>query len=175
MAYMTWWWVGWLVYRGIILHGLPTQQISRQQGVNGSWAPDHAGVLSVWRPPQAGVLGHTAPQQVASTGLASTATAAPLANRVGLCCPAHPVLIGSWVGLPASGVSPQRLALCKEAVHLLLTGKLCQDGGVSKHTPYRGQKRKSYNDNSTRNKELIVFLCYENVFFHEKKNGTAYS
>lgn len=135
------------MYRGIILHGLPTQQVSRQQGVNGRGAPDHAGVLSARRSPQAGVLGHAAPQQVASTGLASAtaaaATAAPLAHRVGLCCPAHPVLIGSRVGLPAGGVGPQRLALCKEAVHLLLAGKLRQDGGVSKHTPDRGQKTTS--------------------------------
>lgn len=96
---------GWLVYCGIILHGLPTQQISRQQGVNGGGAPDHAGVFSARRSPQAGVLGHPSPQQVASAGLSSSA-AAPLANWVGLRCPAHPVLIGSWVGLPTSGVRP---------------------------------------------------------------------
>lgn len=139
------WLVGcWLVYRGIVtLHGLPAQQISRQQGVDGGGAPDHAGVLSARRPPQAGVLRHAAPQQVASTGLASStsATVAPLADSVGLRCP-HPVLIGSRVGLPAGGVRPQRLALCKEAVHLLLAGELRQDGGVSEHTPSGGQRRK---------------------------------
>lgn len=145
MAYVTWWWwwrlVGWLVYRGVILHGLSTQQISRQQGVNGGGAPDHTAVVAAWRPPQAGIMGHPAPQQVASTGLAS---AAPLANGVGLCRPAHTVLIGSWVGLPASGVVRQGLALCKEAVHLLLAGELRQDGGVSKHTPCRErQERKT--------------------------------
>lgn len=107
MAYMTWWWwVGWLVYRGIFLYGLPTQQISRQQGVNGGGASNHTGVLSAWRSPQAGVLRHTAPQQVASAGFATTTTTAPLANWVGLCRPTHPVLMGSWVGLPASGVCP---------------------------------------------------------------------
>lgn len=120
------------------LHGLSAQQISRQQGVNGGGAPDHAGVLSVGRPPQAGVLGDSAPQQVAPAGLAPTAAAtatAPLANRVGLGVPAHPILIASWVGVPARGGCPQRLALCKEAVDVLLPGELCQDGGVSKHTP----------------------------------------
>lgn len=107
MAYMTWWWcwVGWLVYRGITLHGLPTEQITRQQGVDGGGAPDHAGIIPARRSPQARVLGHPAPQKVASAGLASTATAAPLAHRVGLRCP-HPVLIGSRVSLPASGVCP---------------------------------------------------------------------
>ena len=143
MPYVTWWWwVGCLVYRSILLHGLPTQQVSRQQGVDGSGAPDRPVVLSARGSPQAGVLGHVAPQQVASAGLASAAaTAAPLAHGVGLSASAHPVLIGSGVGLPAGGVSPQRLALCKEAVHLLLPGKLRQDGGVPKHTPYRGYKR----------------------------------
>lgn len=107
MAYMTRWrWVGWLVYRGIFSHGLSTQQISRQQGVNGGGASNHTGVLSARRSPQAGVLRHAAPQQVASAGFASTTTTAPLANWVGLRCPTHPVLIGSWVGLPASGVCP---------------------------------------------------------------------
>lgn len=107
MAYMTWWWcwVGWLVYRGITLHGLPTEQITRQQGVDGGGAPDNAGIIPAWRSPQARVLGHPTPQKVASAGLASTATAAPLAHRVGLRCP-HPVLIGSRVSLPASGVCP---------------------------------------------------------------------
>lgn len=87
------------------LHGLPTQQISRQQGVNGGRAPNHSGVFPTRGSPQAGVLGHSTPKQVTSTGLASAATAAPLTNRVGLSCP-HPVLIGSRVGLPASGVGP---------------------------------------------------------------------
>lgn len=98
------------MYRGITLHRLPTQQVSRQQGVNGGGAPYHAGVFSVGWSPQAGVLGHAAPQQVTSTGFApaasSTATAAPLAHSVSLRRPAHPVLIGSLVGLPASGVRP---------------------------------------------------------------------
>lgn len=124
--------VGWLlVCHGVTLHGLSTQQISRQQGVNRRGAPNHTGVLSTWRAPQAGVLGHSTPKKVSSAGLAS---AAPLADRVGLRC-SHPVLIGSLVGLPASGVCPQWLALCKEAVHLLLPSKLCQNGGVSKYTP----------------------------------------
>lgn len=140
MAYMTWWrWVswlvGWLVCCGIILHGLPTQQISRQQGVNRGGAPNHACILSTGRTPQAGVLRHTAPQQVASAGLASAGAAAPLANWVGLRCPAHSVLIGSRVGLPARGVCPQRLALCKKAVHFLLASKLRQDCGISEHAP----------------------------------------
>lgn len=127
--------VGWLVCCGIILHGLPTQQISRQQGVNRGGAPNHACVLSTGRTPQAGVLRHTAPQQVASAGLASAGAAAPLANWVGLRCPAHSVLIGSRVGLPARGVCPQRLALCKKAVHFLLASKLRQDCGISEHAP----------------------------------------
>lgn len=135
MVVVVGWLVGCLVYCSILLHGLPTQQVSRQQGVDGSGAPDPPVVLSARGSPQAGVLGHVAPQQVASAGLAS---AAPLAHGVGLSASAHPVLIGSRVGLPAGGVSPQRLALCKEAVHLLLPGKLRQDGGVPKHTPYRG-------------------------------------
>lgn len=99
-------WVGWLVYCGITLHGLPTKQISGQQGVNGGGAPNHTCVFSTWWSPQAGVLGHPAPQQVSLAGLSSATTTAPLANRVGLRCPAHPVLIGSRVGLPASGVCP---------------------------------------------------------------------
>lgn len=90
--------------RGVTLHGLSTQQISRQQGVDRRGAPDHTGVLSTRRAPQAGVLGHSTPQKVPPAGLASAA--APLADRVGLRC-SHPVLIGSLVGLPASGVGPQ--------------------------------------------------------------------
>lgn len=91
------------MYRGIALHGLPAQQISRQQGVDGSGAPDHAGIFSTRRSPQAGVLRHPTPKQITATGLAS---AAPLTNRVGLRC-RHPVLIGSRVDLPASAVGPQ--------------------------------------------------------------------
>lgn len=101
MAYMTWCQVGWLVYRGNILHGLPTQQVSRKQGVNRCGAPYHSSVISTRRSPQAGVLGNTAPQQVAAVSLSSTSAAAPLPNSVGLRSPAHPVLIGSRVGLPA--------------------------------------------------------------------------
>lgn len=94
-----------LVCHGATLHGLSTQQISRQQGVNRRGAPNHAGVFSTRRAPQAGVLGHSAPKEVSSAGLASAA-AAPLADGVGL-RRSHPVLIGSLVGLPASGVGPQ--------------------------------------------------------------------
>lgn len=134
-------WVAWLVVcRGVTLHGLSTQQITRQQGVNWRGAPDHAGIVSTRRAPQAGVLGHSPPQKVSSAGLASAATAAPLADRVGLRC-SHPVLIGSRVGLPAGGVCPQRLALCKEAVHLLLPSKLSQNGGVSKYTPSKHDQK----------------------------------
>lgn len=95
-----------LVCHGATLHGLSTQQISRQQGVNRRGAPNHAGVFSTRRAPQAGVLGHSAPKEVSSAGLASATAAAPLADRVGL-RRSHPVLIGSLVGLPASGVRPQ--------------------------------------------------------------------
>lgn len=93
-----------LVCHGATLHGLSTQQISRQQGVDRRGAPNHTGVFSTRRAPQAGVLGHSAPKEVSSAGLASAA--APLADRVGL-RRSHPVLIGSLVGLPASGVCPQ--------------------------------------------------------------------
>lgn len=95
------------------LHGLSAEQVSGQQGVDGGGAPDHAGVVPPGGPPQAGVLGHAPPQQVTSARLGSSPSssssaataAAPLADGVRLRRP-HPVLIGSWVGLPASGVGP---------------------------------------------------------------------
>lgn len=61
-----------------------------------------------------------------------------MANGVLLRASAHACLIGAGVGLPAGGGRELLLlALCKVAVHLLLPGKLRQDGGVPQHTPKR--------------------------------------
>lgn len=129
-----------------ILHALSAQQVSREQSVNWDGAADYPGVVSIWGSPQTGVLWHTAPQQVTSVStaavpstadcLGTSSTPAPEACGVAGSRVAQPRLIGAWcwAGLPAGG-GGEGLALCKEAVHIVFTGKLCQDGSVTQHTP----------------------------------------
>lgn len=141
-----------------VLHGLSTQQVPRQQGVDWGGATHDASLLGARGSPQSGVLLHAAPQQLsaclgsarsqaAATAAAATAaaTAAVVVVPVGRVAdrmggpgsgPAHSGLIGAWSGLPAGG-SAKQLALCKKAIDFLFTGELCQYGGVSQHAPGR--------------------------------------
>lgn len=71
------------------LHGLPTQQVPRQQRVDWGGTPHHSSVLPTRGSPQAGVLLHAAPKQL-SAGLcagcsqaAATAAAAIIVVPVG--------------------------------------------------------------------------------------------
>lgn len=113
------------------LHGLSTQQVSRKQCVDGGGAPDPPGVLPSRGSPETGILGDPSPQQLAAP-LPSAAVPVPR--------PSQTRLIGAWMGLPAGG-GGQRLTLCKEAVHFLLPGELCQDGSVTQNAPGQGRKR----------------------------------
>lgn len=133
-----------------LLHGLPAQQVPRQQRIDWGGTPHDPSLLSARGSPQAGILLHTTPQQLSarlcstcSQAAATAAAAVVVVVPVGGVTdgmggsgpgPAHPCLIGAWSGLPA-GRHAKRLALCKEAVNVLFPSKLCQDGGVPEHAP----------------------------------------
>lgn len=133
-------------------HGLSAQQVSRKQRIDWGGAAHHSAVLGTGRPPQAGVLLYTPPQQLvarlaagprpARSSSASSETAAvPVADGVRGRRPSapQPCLIGAGVGLPAGG-GREGLTLCKEAVHLLFSSKLCQYSGVSQNTPGKNRE-----------------------------------
>lgn len=159
-------------------HGLSAQQVSRKQRIDWGGAADHSTVLTAGRPPQAGVLRYTPPQQLVAcltagprpTCASSQTAAVPVAD--GVCgrrpSASQPSLIGAGVGLPAGGVR-EGLTLCKEAVHLLFSSKLCQYSGVSQNTPETQvfREREQTNDHivevdSSKKKkkgERFMYMC----------------
>lgn len=69
-----------------VLHGLPTQQVARQQRIDLGGTPHDPSLLSTWGSPQAGILLHSTPQQLSarlcSACSQATATAAAAAAVV---------------------------------------------------------------------------------------------
>lgn len=102
-----------------ILHGLPAQQVPRQQCIDWGGAPHDPSLLSTRGSPQAGILLNTTPQQLSAcfcSACSQAAAATVAAGAVVVVVPvgrvpdgvrrsrpghAHPCLIGAWSGLPA--------------------------------------------------------------------------
>lgn len=136
-----------------ILHGLATEQVTRQQCIDWGGTAHDPALLCTRRSPQAGILLHATPQQLSTCFCSACCQAAATAAAVAVVvvvpvgrvtdwmggsrpCPTHPCLIRARSSLPA-GCSTKQLALCKEAIYFLFPGKLCQDGGVPEHAPGR--------------------------------------
>lgn len=70
------------------LHGLPAEQVSRQQRVDRGRAPHDAPLLTARGSPQAGVLRHASPQQLSTRLCSARSQAAATVAAVAAAAPA---------------------------------------------------------------------------------------